>query len=287
MSLRFRTITAVIALVVGWSGNATAALLGRCRFDSALYAFVGTPSEQAACLLRTVRVLGRVDATLAVLPPNLSRLIGKAMPFDKAKLHALLARANLRDADVGGSLDESLAHGAGGAAGTPVARYFVIHDTSFPSFGTSPFPTNVDTSDFVNRLSSYRKPSDAKAHAFVNRRGEIYIGHGFGTPWRATKLERAIGIAAKGMFLHIELIQPRRAHPNMADGNAPEPGFSVAQYDRLALLYLAAGLRRGEGLVPAFHASIDEGLRGGHDDPQHFDLAAFDAALGRLLRDIG
>jgi hypothetical protein len=45
--------------------------------------------------------------------------------------------------------------------------------------------------------------------------------------------------------------------------------------ERLALVYLAASLRRKQWMVPAFHAALDAGIQGGHDDPQNFDLNKF------------
>ena len=36
-------------------------------------------------------------------------------------------------------------------------------------------------------------------------------------------------------------------------------------------------------MVPAFHANIDRGIAKAHDDPQNFDLNAFDAELARWL----
>jgi hypothetical protein len=65
---------------------------------------------------------------------------------------------------------------------------------------------------------------------------------------------------------------------------APQPGFSEAQYRRLALLYVAASLRAGTWLIPAYHAVLDSGFDGGHDDPQNFDLAVWDARLGALFK---
>jgi len=60
------------------------------------------------------------------------------------------------------------------------------------------------------------------------------------------------------------------------------PGFTDAQYAQAALLYAAASARRGDWLIPAFHAALDEGIAGAHDDPQHFDIARFALALDRL-----
>lgn len=87
----------------------------------------------------------------------------------------------------------------------------------------------------------------------------------------------------------MELVQPRRRDPQGGPKNdaiAPEPGFTPAQLRRLALLYVAASARRGEWLIPAFHAAVDAGIPGAHDDPQRFSLAdwatAIESELARL-----
>ncbi|MBV8907669.1 MAG: hypothetical protein JOZ20_01580 [Sphingomonas sp.] len=36
-------------------------------------------------------------------------------------------------------------------------------------------------------------------------------------------------------------------------------------------------------MIPAFHANIDRGIVNAHDDPQHFDLGAFDAEVARWV----
>ena len=131
---------------------------------------------------------------------------------------------------------------------------------------------------------------DAVAHLFTNRRGQLLVGHDLSEPWRATKFEsRVIGAPAKGLFLHVENQQPRQADPAGPVGNdriAPAPGFSPAQYDALALAYVASSARARHWLIPAFHAALDEGLPDAHDDPRNFDLGAFDAAITRLLADL-
>ena len=53
---------------------------------------------------------------------------------------------------------------------------------------------------------------------------------------------------------------PGRGRRN--DAQAPTPGFTAAQYDGLALLYVIASVRAGAWLVPAFHAPIDADIRG-------------------------
>ena len=79
--------------------------------------------------------------------------------------------------------------------------------------------------------------------------------------------------------------QPGRGRRN--DALAPTPGFSDVQYDRLALIYAIASVRAGRWLIPAFHVAINSGIRGGHDDPQNFDVAAFAAGIERLANGIG
>lgn len=279
-----RISLALAAALVG-SGAARAQPVGLCRFDAAALSFEGDAVRQASCLLRKVGPLASLPPSPAMLPPKLASLLQGPLPYDRARLAALIARRALTEASLGGRLDAPVSRGRGGSAQAPAARYFVIHDTSTPNFGRAPFPTDIDKSGVVNDLARYQRP-DPVAHVFVSRRGETWVGHDFGVPWRATKLEGTIGVPSKGLFLHVELVQPRRLHPSQADGTAPVPGFTAPQYDRLALLYLAASARAGRALVPAFHAVLDSGLSDGHDDPQNFDLAALDGALGRALEEM-
>lgn len=58
--------------------------------------------------------------------------------------------------------------------------------------------------------------------------------------------------------------------------------FSDAELKRLALVYVAASLRRGQWLIPAFHAVIDSGFKDGHDDPQCFDLEKWALFVGKF-----
>jgi hypothetical protein len=114
------------------------------------------------------------------------------------------------------------------------------------------------------------------------------LGHEFSEPWRAMRFERAtrFGTDLKGLFLHVELVQPRRSQPGRGrnnDAQAPTPGFSDIQYDRLALIYTIASVRAERWLIPAFHIAIDSGIRGGHDDPQNFEIEAFAGSLQRLM----
>ena len=267
---------------------ASAQTVGRCAFSRDDLQFQGTPREQAACLLRPVAKYGKVAPAPAVLPAALADSVGQPVGIDKARLRQHLAAAGWSEAQVGGPLDGGLSQAGSGAAAVR-ARYFVIHDTSAPWLGdAAQFPP--DDAPALNKLAGYAGPN-AVAHVFVNRLGATLLGHDFAVPWRATKLEtQAIGSPARGLFLHIELLQPRRRDPAGGPKNdalAPQPGFTPAQYDALALLYTAASVRGGSWLVPGFHAAIDEGLNDAHDDPQNFSLDAFAAALGALRQRLG
>ena len=247
---------------------------GSCRFNSAALQFRGSPVEQAQCLLRPVGKYGKLSSAPAVLPPSLAAQIGRPIDIDKMRFRGLLSAQGRDEYLLGGPLDAPI----------PRARYFVIHDTSQPWLGdAASFPP--DDAPQLSELASYLGP-EAVAHVFVNRLGETAPGHDFAEPWRASKFElKSLDDAAPGLFLHVELVQPRRrdrAGRGRNDALAPLPGFTPAQYDALALLYVAASLRCGQWLIPAFHAVLDEGMPGGHDDPQHFVLDDFAAALDAL-----
>lgn len=124
-------------------------------------------------------------------------------------------------------------------------------------------------------------------HIYVNRLGESVAARTFDRTVAATKFERGPG--RKGLFLHVELIQPRRREPSGGASNdaiAPMPGFTAKQLDRLALLYVAASVRRGQWLLPAFHAAVDAGIPDAHDDPQNFDMDGWLGALQSLLAEL-
>jgi hypothetical protein len=94
---------------------------------------------------------------------------------------------------------------------------------------------------------------------------------------------------SRGLFVHTELVQPRRSDPTGQPGNdglAPSPGFTEPQLDRLALLYVVASLQHGSWMVPAFHANVDAGIPDAHDDPQNFDLNLWSKRLNLLLQSL-
>ena len=126
------------------------------------------------------------------------------------------------------------------------------------------------------------------AHCFINRLGESISQNPWITPWRATKLEvRVLGEKSRGLFVHTEMVEPRRRDPSGSPGNdaiAPKPGFTEPQLDRLALLYVTASVQHGTWMIPAYHAAVDAGIPDGHDDPQNFDLALWATHLGALIQ---
>jgi hypothetical protein len=266
--------------------------MGPCAFDAQALSYTGEPLQQALCLMRAYDPSRNLAPMLPSLPPALAERVGRASGLPaRETLAAFLARLDL-DRDLSANLWRPVSHARDNDPQAPAARYFVIHDTSGPNFGGRSFPSDIDVSPEINNLRLFWCADGwAKAHAVVNRTGGVMLGHDFEIPWRETKFERAPGFdgALKGLFLHVELIQPRRHAPGRGrrnDAQAPTPGFTAAQYDRLALLYVIASVRAGSWMVPAFHAPIDDDIRGGHDDPQNFEIAAFAHALDALMQEL-
>jgi len=292
-----RAASGRVGFVRGFAGLASLALagcaaltrlvegpIGPCGFDVETLQFAGDALAQARCLLRPVAQGGVVAPQPADLPEPLATLVGQPVGDLRPRLQRYVALQGIPDAAIGGPLSAPLSHARDDAPDAPAARYFVLHDTSTPWLAdAAAFPSDDDPS--LNALTRFAGP-EAVAHVFVNRKGETLTAHDFGVPWRATQLEvRRVGPRSRGLFLHVELAQPRRrdpAGPPRNDAIAPTPGFTDAQYAQAALLYAAASARRGDWLIPAFHAALDEGIAGAHDDPQHFDLARLARALDRL-----
>lgn len=257
-----------------------------CPFDSSQMTFAGSPIDQARCLLRTVKRAGNVDDAKADLPPVLSGLLANpaALGVTKAQMRSFLHKRGIAESTVGGSVMDPVCHANSNDPNAPLARYFVIHDTSFKLGPGQDFdPDFINTAAWSgNKLSSL---PDGKTHIYITRLGETLTDRDYGTPWRATQFEiKPPHTRFRGLFLHHELVQPRMG-PGSSDVESPAPGFTPAQYERLALQYVIAGVRRGAWMVPTFHCVLDIGV-GDHDDPQHFKLADWDAALGTILADV-
>lgn len=254
----------------------------KSAFDTNTLSFPGTPLEQARRLLRPVMRYGELAAPLDSLPLPLERLIGQPVEIKLTALQEYLKTNSINETEIGGPLTNHCS-----------AKYFVIHDTSTPNYGDAPIPTNINMTSWPgNNLSRWTNGTKAPvAHAFVNRLGESVTPHPFATPWRATKLEvRVLGERGRGLFVHTEMIQPRHRDPNGGPKNdalSPAPGFTDAQYERLALLYVSASLQHGTWLIPGYHAAIDAGIPDGHDDPQNFDLTLWAKKLDALFVEIG
>jgi hypothetical protein len=82
------------------------------------------------------------------------------------------------------------------------------------------------------------------------------------------------------------LIQPRRAsgRGRHNDAQSPNPAFTPAQYDRLALLYVIASVRSQHWLIPAYHAALDADIPNGHDDPLNFDPESFAESIEAVVK---
>ncbi len=253
----------------------------RLPFDFPTLTFAGTPVEQAECLLQKVRWQGELKRQ------KLPKVFRALLSGERGPPAPFLASALAQFPDHYRPYAEQHANDPASQteAGVPV-RYFVIHDTSTPFLGDARFPRDLDRDWKVNAFDAYLA-QEPVAHIFLNRAGQIWPGHDFARPWRATKLEtRVVGVPARGRFVHIELVQPRRHTPgstSLADTLAPKPGFSKEQYRLLAALYVYASVRAGEWLIPAFHATVDDGIPGAHDDPQNFELKAFAREVEKLV----
>jgi hypothetical protein len=267
--------------------------MGLCNFDPERLSYRGSASEQAKCLLNPVQPVGRLGPPLQELPPVLAERVGQARGLpDRAELRGWLAARGMGDT-LGDSLIQNVAFARDGDPASRPATYFVIHDTSSPNYGELPWPRNIDEDPKVNNLRRYACANNIeRAHVFINRTGAIFLAHDLSVPWRATKFEMATNFdgALKGLFLHVELVQPRRRHPRYGRGNdfiAPDPGFTREQYEALSVIYTVASVRAGFWLIPAFHSVIDEGIRNKHDDPQNFLLTDFAGSIERLLAELG
>lgn len=263
-----------LVLLPGFIFTVTAGEL--CRFDETKMEFAGTPVEQARCLLSPVLPGGNRTAPLKKLPGPLEKIVGQPVKIKPAQLRLFLEKQKVLEADLGGPVTNRI-----------TARYFVIHDISAPNYKDKAFPTNInDASWSINGLKRWQE--SGRAHIFVNRLGESTTAHEFAVGWRATKLEvKILGDKSRGHFIHIELIQPRRSDPKARPGNdviAPDPGFTPAQYTRLALLYINASVQHGSWLIPGYHAGIDAGIPDAHDDPQDFVLEQWTSELDRQLK---
>jgi hypothetical protein len=260
----------------------------KCQFDASQFSFSGSALDQARCLLRFVKRGGEVGDTPASLPEILADLLHdpQALGITSAQLRLYLQKEGIAETTVGGSLSEGVSHADSNNPAAPSARYFVIHDTSTKLGAGQTFePSLIDSPKWRgNQLSSLTR---GKTHIYITRLGETLTDNPYTTPWRATQFELKTGpkpTRYRGLFLHHELVQPRMG-AGKSDVDSPDPGFTQVQYERLALQYVIASVRRGGWMIPAFHCVIDLGV-GDHDDPQHFDLEGWGQALRAIVSEL-
>lgn len=240
--------------------------------------------DQARMLLRKVGLTGKCSSELPILDSLFATRVGQTCAITRDQMRAYLDRVHVNDWEVGGNLDMPVSSTANGV----FAKYMVIHDTSFPRYG-SEFPSNINDDSWEwNKLNRWVANV---THVYVNRAGDSKTMTPFHEGMTATKLERFVmgNGASKGLYLHIELIQPRKARSGFGrhnDVDSPTPGFTEAQYTRLAQLYTVASVRKGEWIIPAFHACVDQGIKYAHDDPQGFELDKFFTALKNVWAEI-
>lgn len=262
--------------------------MGPCGFDLQAMSFHGEPAEQARCLMRGMDASRNLAPAMESLPAPLASRVGQETGLPSREiLSGYLSKQDL-EWDFAAYLWQPLARARDNDPTAPMARYFVIHDTSGPSFGRRDFPADIDVSPKINNLSNFQcQDGWGKAHVVISRTGGVLLDHELAIPWRETKFERAVNFAGalKGLFIHIEMIQPRRSagHSRHNDAQTPNPSFTSAQYDRLALIYIIASVRAGHWLVPAFHAALDAHIRDGHDDPLNFNIESFAGSIDRMI----
>ncbi len=263
--------------------------MGRCNFDIETLSFHGMPAQQAMCLMRGMDATRNLGPTLEGLPPGLAKRVGESSGLpSRETLSAYLSKLDL-EWDFAMYLWQPISRAHDNDPDAPMAKYFVIHDTSGPNYGHRAFPDDINTTSKINNLKTFACNDEwGKAHVVINRLGDSLLNHDFAIPWRETKFEQAaeFGGALKGLFVHIEMIQPRRAGAGGGDGHSPDPAFTPAQYDRLALVYTVASVRAGHWLIPAFHAALDADIRNGHDDPLNFKVENFADSIDRLMEQL-
>lgn len=258
------------------------------KFDTNTMSFAGTKTEQAKYLLRPVKKGANLGSILNVLPSFLDKISKdslKVVQIESLKIY--LNKNKILENEIGGEINLPLSSTSKGV----VANYFVIHDASnFIAKATS-FPTNINDKNWSeNNLLKYAKFENA--HLFINRLGQSLTSNKFNKKIKGTKFENkiknpTIKEECIGNFIHIELIQPRISDKGTKnDAIAPIPGFTGEQYKKLALIYIITSSRKGEWLIPTFHAVLDDGIKGGHDDPQNFEVDKFSKEIESTYNEI-
>jgi hypothetical protein len=118
--------------------------LGACSFDSQTLSFTGTPVQQAMCLMRGMDSTRNLVPPLRSLPPALTGRIGQTTGLpSRTVLSDYLATLGL-EGEFGDFLWSPVSRAHDNQFEAPMARYFVIHDTSGPNFGRRSLPEDID-----------------------------------------------------------------------------------------------------------------------------------------------
>ncbi|NSL87248.1 hypothetical protein ECE50_010435 [Chitinophaga sp. Mgbs1] len=287
--MKVRTIASCIVFLTV-SVTAGQAQTAPQLFNRETLEYPGDKEQQAKLLLRKPVLWGKIKEKSAVIDTAFIIFLKTDPGISKDRLKQYLDEKHIREAEVGGSIAKPLSGVTKNGKHT-LARYFVIHDMSTPSIPHR-FPDNINDATWgYNRLSHWKWNAGKQppSHTMITRLGTSKTMIDFSEKKKATKFERDIlGPSYYGLFLHVEMLQPRIYPPGTAKSApvAPDPGFTDAQYERLALMYICAGIRKGEWLVPAFHVDVDELLNDGHDDPQHFELKKFTDYVLKITGDL-
>jgi len=202
--------------------------MGPCAFDWGALSFQGDPAQQARCLMRGMDKSRNLGPALESLPAALEQRVGldRGLPSREA-LSRYLSKHDL-EWDFAAYLWQPISRANDNDPDAPMARYFVIHDTSGPNYGRRPFPSDINGEAIFNKLADFKCDDGwGKAHVVINRTGEMLLSHELSIPWRETRFEQAANFAGtlKGLFLHTELIQPRKS-AGRGRGNGGDSGAS-------------------------------------------------------------
>ena len=153
--------------------------MGRCAFDQATMSFHGDGVEQTRCLMRGMDETRNLGAQMAMMPAPLADRVGNeaGLPTREA-LSTYLSKLDL-EWDFAQYLWLPVSHANDNDPTAPMARYFVIHDTSGPNFGHHAFPEEVGNGNSkINSLNKFRCSDGwGKAHVVINRSGDMLLNH--------------------------------------------------------------------------------------------------------------
>ena len=119
--------------------------MGACDFDPETLSFAGTPVEQAMCLMRGMDETRNLGPPLEGSAPALASRIGETTGLpSRETLSDFLSKQDL-EWDFAAYLWQPVSRAHDNDPDAPMARYFVIHDTSGPNYRPPGFPDDIDT----------------------------------------------------------------------------------------------------------------------------------------------